>query len=159
MSTTDCPGFNPANNDELTLGCWAEHDDGSMIFVESVEDGRVVYSVFDFAGGDVVEYRDSMSEGGFKKAFSWNPEDVDDIGVWVWHDKTPFPWDKVIAAGARDGARPATADALLTAAQKVARSRSMRTPPPRAFLPSALSQGAARRIIDKVQRAIGELRR
>lgn len=49
MSTNDVPGANPKNADVLAMGCWAEHEDGSLIFVESVEGGTVVYSIFDIA--------------------------------------------------------------------------------------------------------------
>ena len=45
---------------------------------------------------------------------------------WTWHDKTPFPWDRVIDAGARAGTRHAHADDLLNAAEKVAKSRKLR---------------------------------
>jgi len=162
MSTTDVPGVKDSkgkskHNDELSALCWAEHDDGSMIFVESVEDGRVVYSVFDFKD-EIIEYRDSMSVHGFKKAFSYDASDDDSIR-WTWHDKTPFPWDRVIEQGARAGGRHAHADHLMSAAERVAKSRSLHR---RKFdynsaLTRAGSIGAA--IVDKVQRAIRELRK
>jgi len=165
MSHNDVPGLKDdsgrsKHNDELAMGCWAEHDDGSLIFVEGVEDGRVVYSVFDLSHEEVIEYRDSMSELGFKKAFSWASEDDDKVidSPWIWHDKTPFPWDRVMAVG-RPGGRPASADHLLSAAERVARSRKMHR---RGFdYDSALVKAgtAGRRIVDKIQRALGELRR
>jgi hypothetical protein len=170
MSTNDVPGLKDTktgkskHNDELAMGCWAEHDDGSMIFVESSEDGRIVYSVFDLADVEVIEYRDSMSELGFKKAFSYvaDADDDDDDGddfatPWTWHDKTPFPWDRVIAMGGRDGGRPASAEHVLNAAEKVARSRNMHR---RKFnYDSALAKAGSLggRIVGKIQRAIGEL--
>lgn len=187
MSTNDVPGLRDdhgrnKNNDELAMGAWAEHEDESMIFVESVEDGRVVYSVFDFGGDEIVEYRDSMSEHGFKKAFSWKPDDGpykpkrrrdakgkfakeddddDDFATpWTWHDKTPFPWDDVIEKGARAGGRHAHADHLMTAAERVARSRSKHGMKRRTFdYDAALTKAGSvgRAIVDKVQRAIGEL--
>lgn len=122
MSTNDVPGANPQNADVLAMGCWAEHEDGSLIFVESVEMGRVVYSIFDLAQEPPVEYRDGMPEIGFKKAFSW-PND-DDL-KWTWHDKTPFPWDTVM----RDfpaGQKKVNADDELSAAQRVAHSLNLR---------------------------------
>ena len=182
LSTKDVPGFKPEHRDELALGCWAEHQDGSMIFVESVEDGRVVYSMFDLAETEIVEYRDSMSEMGFKKSFSWTaetddfaPRKRDDRGrfakdgdddddnkfatPWTWHDKTPFPWDVVIELGGKDGRKFAHADHLESAAERVARSRNLHR---RRFnYDGALARAgsAGKAIVDKIQRAVGELRR
>ena len=162
MSTNDVPGIKDTktgkskHNDALAMGCWAEHDDGSLIFVESTEDGRVVYSVFDLAAGpEVIEYRDSMSIKGFEIAFSW-PNKLDE--KWTWHDKTDFPWDKVIKAGAQSGGRHASADQLLSAAARVAKSRKMRG---EAFDYNEAKSKAGdlgNAIIDKIQRAIEELR-
>ena len=58
MSTNDVPGADPRNSDELATGCWAEHEDGSLIFVESTEVNRVIYSVFDMSRTPPLEYRD-----------------------------------------------------------------------------------------------------
>lgn len=121
MSTNDVPGAVSYNNDALALGCWAEHDDGSLIFVESTEGGRVIYSIFDTSTDPIIEYRDSMPEQGFKTTFSWDNDSTDSI-KWTWHDKTPFPWDRVIKQGAKDGVRYASAHDQLNAAQKVAKS-------------------------------------
>lgn len=96
MSTNDVPGHKAENHDQLSLGCWAEHDDGSLILVEGNENGRVIYSVFDCAKKPIIEYRDAMQENVFKKTFSWdsaNPKSE----KWTWHDKTPFPWNQVIS--------------------------------------------------------------
>lgn len=133
MSTKDVPGARADNNDELAMGCWAEHSDGSMIFVESAEAGRVVYSIFDRGRDPITEYRDAMDEDDFKEFFSWSdgkggkrskkgktPE------PWTWHDKTPFPWDKIIGKGARDGMRFASARDQLSAAERVAESLKLR---------------------------------
>jgi len=79
MSTNDVPGYNPANADTLKALCWAEHKDGSLILVESTENGRVIFSMFDISGKDknpptsIIEFRDAMPEKGFKQTFSWNP--------------------------------------------------------------------------------------
>lgn len=124
MSTNDVPGAKASNNDELCMGCWAEHDDGSLIFVENTEGGRVIYVIFDVAVDPPVEYRDAMSEGAFKKKFSWDGKGKKD--KWVWHDKTPFPWDRIIDAGARSGVGHVSADHLETAAGRVAKSREIR---------------------------------
>jgi hypothetical protein len=121
MSTHDVPGANPDNNDELHMGCWAEHDDGSLILVESTEGNRVVYSMFDMEKEPPVEYRDSMALATFEKTFS-----RDDDLIWTWHDKTPFDWDRVIKAGFKDGTKPVHRDHIMSAAQRVARSLKLR---------------------------------
>lgn len=132
MSTNDVPGANPGNLDQLALGCWAESPDGSLIFVMSTEGGRVIYDVFDVqADGKVLTYRDAMPQKEFDVAFSWKADKakaggkaakVPDIR-WTWHDKTPFPWDRVIKQGAKDGQQHASADDLISDAEKVRRSR------------------------------------
>lgn len=116
MSTHDVPGANATNNDELAMGCWAEHEDGSLIFVESTEGDRVVYSMFDVSQEPVMEYRDAMDGDDFKGMFSW-PGDSGE--KWTWHDKTPFPWDRVIK-DFPSGARFASVETVMTAAQRVA---------------------------------------
>ncbi len=118
MSTNDVPGYKDENRDELACGAWAEHDDGSMIFVESTEINRVIYSVFDMAHDPPIEYRDAMPEASFKKTYSW-PGSKD---KWTWHDKTPFPWDRIIKQF-KDGPKPAAADHSITAAERIRTSR------------------------------------
>ena len=120
MSTTDVPGANPANGDTLKEKCWAESKDGSLLFVESTENGRVIYSVFDMSKDRVIEYRDAMDEETFKKRFT---AATGSSVVWTWHDKKSFPWNRVIKNGAEDGARHASADDLLAEAEEVAASR------------------------------------
>lgn len=102
MSTNDVPGAKTANQDELAMGCWAEHDDGTLLFVASTENDTVVYSMFDLSKTPPQEFRDKMPKKAFEKHFSYNPLDENSI-KWIWHDKTPFPWDKVIKAGIKDG--------------------------------------------------------
>jgi hypothetical protein len=122
MSTNDVPGAKAANNDALAMGCWAEHDDGSMIFVEGVEAGKVVYSIFDLATDPPVEYRDSMVEHGFKTQFTWDPKAQSTKSLkWTWHDKTPFPWDTVMQDFS-PGQRHGSAVATISAAARVAES-------------------------------------
>lgn len=122
MSTNDVPGAKTTNNDVLAMGCWAEHSDGSLILVEGVEGGRVIYSIFDTEKG--VEYRDAMSEKGFKDLFSWKPAKTDSIR-WTWHDKTPFAWDRVLGEFS-SGQRHVSAQAQLSAAAQVAESLDLR---------------------------------
>jgi hypothetical protein len=165
MSTNDVPGADARNADELAMGCWAEHPDGSKIFVESTEGDHVVYSIFDVASDDPIEYRDRMPIKLFKKQFSWATAKAKPLaGVkWTWHDKTPFPWDDVIKAGAKDGPRYITAADQLSAAQRVAASLQLRG--------QEIDEGALdhmkprkgvkkrlRRFVDTIQKAIDELR-
>lgn len=160
MSTNDVPGFKPEHHDELAMGCWAEHADDSLLLVESVEGGYVVYSMFDFADGPILEYRDKMAQGAFEKAFSYDPDkDDDDLNVlWIWHDKTPFPWDRIIDKGARPGLRFARGEDYETVAERIARHRKLHAH--KFDYQSAVSKAgsATRAIKDKIQRAIGELR-
>ncbi len=123
MSTNDVPGANPVNHDQLAMGCWAEHADGSLIFVESTEGGRVIYLMFDVAKSPPVEYRDAMPEASFKTTFTWGKGSKE---RWTWHDKTPFPWDRVIKNGFPDGEKSVSADDQLTAAERVAESLRLR---------------------------------
>ncbi len=154
MSTADVPGSKASNNDKLAMGCWAEHDDGSMIFVESTEGDRVIYSVFDMAKAPIVEYRDAMPTAGFNTQFSYGTKSKE---KWTWHDKTPFPWDKVIKAGARDGQRFASAEDQLNAAERVAESLRLKGQPLQAELikhraPTISARGQG--VVDTIQAAL-----
>jgi hypothetical protein len=120
MSTNDVPGHVAAHGDVLAMGCWAEasSDDRSYIFVEGVENGRVIYSVFDTSKTPPVEYRDAMPEARFKRQFSWDPKRGGTR--WTWHDKNPFPWDAVIQRGVQSGSRAASAGDVLSQAAEIA---------------------------------------
>jgi len=168
MSTHDVPGYNPANADTLKALCWAEHKDGSLILVESTENGRVIFSMFDMSGKNkkpptsIIEFRDAMPEKGFKQTFSWNPKKPDSE-KWLWKDKTPFPWDRIIKVGSKDGMRYVSADDQINAAQRVAKAMNLigqgkpiDIDKVKAFMTTVGVKG--RTIRDKVQRAINELR-
>lgn len=161
MSTNDVPGAKPGNRDELATGCWAEHEDGSMIFVESTEGGSVVFSMFDTRTEPLTEYRHRMPERGFKTQFSWKPDDPDSE-QWTWHDKTPFPWDRIIKEGARPGMRHPSADDTLSAAERVARSMGVhgveRERTDYSHLATIVGD-VAKKIVEGVQDAIKGLRR
>lgn len=163
MSTNDVPGFNPANNDVLANGCWASHEDGSLLLVQSTEGGRVVYMMFDIADG-ITEYRDAMPEKQFKEIFSWSNTSKKKIDVkWTWHDKTPFPWDRIIKDGAKDGVHYPSAEDQLSAAEKVAKSLRLRKSrfDPRSVdhLMEKVKKGAtSNRVMRAIQAAINELR-
>jgi hypothetical protein len=121
MSTHDVPGANPANRDVLATGCWSETDNGdSLIHVESTEGGRVIFSMFDLTRTPVIAFRHAMPEELFKKSFSWQSGEAVTTDKWVWHDKTPFPWDRVIREGLKPGADYALAQDQISAAQRVA---------------------------------------
>lgn len=124
MSTNDVPGANPSNQDELAMGCWAEHSDGSLILVESTEGNRVIYSIFDMAKDPPIEYRDAMPVASFNSTFSWAPAGKRSLNEkWTWHDKTAFPWDRIIKDGFKDGSRSAAAQHTLNAAERIMESR------------------------------------
>lgn len=128
MATEDVPGANEANNDHLQMGCWAEADQGkSLIFVKSTEDDRVIYDVFDLTHEPIVQWPDAMAIDDFKKHFTFDPKQLNQRALssirWTWHDKTPFPWSKVIKQGARDVASYADVEDQLSEAKKVAESR------------------------------------
>ena len=102
MATNDVPGANPVNADKLSRGCWAEHDDGSLIFVKDIdENDRVIFEMYDVGtGGDPVYYPHAMTKLDFENQFSSFGAKKDktkkDTIKWTWHDKTPFPWEKVM---------------------------------------------------------------
>lgn len=156
MSTNDVPGSDPANHDELAMGCWAEHEDGSLILVESTEGDRVVYSIFDLAQKPIAEYRDAMPTSDFEVTFSWRKGAKE---KWTWHDKTPFPWNRVIKQGARDGQRYASAADQLTAAQRVAESmrlRAQRFDPVRHGHLQERTSKRGRAVVDTIQQALDQ---
>lgn len=125
MSTNDVPGANPVNQDILATGCWAEFNDGSLLFVKGNEKNKVIYELYDLAQTPPVSYQDAMEEEAFKKAFSFSPigQSKDKL---TWHDKTPFPWNRVMKSF--DKPRPDFADVqdTLSAAARVAASLRLR---------------------------------
>ncbi len=158
MSTNDVPGANPKNGDQLAMGCWAEHEDGSLIFVESTEGARVVYSIFDMAFDPPVEYRDAMPESGFKTTFSWKGKKGDI--KWTWHDKTPFDWSRIIKQGAKDGVRFSAAEHLMSAARRVAESLHLRgREVDKRNKEHLVDQEVVGSVVDKLKRALRELER
>lgn len=121
MSTSDVPGAVATNYDDLHVGCWAEHEDGSLIFVEGTEEGSIVYCIFDVA--KALAYRDAMAEKGFKKQFSYDAKKKDSI-KWTWHDKTPFDWSRVMDLP--PGPAYPSAAHQLSAAEQVAQKLKLR---------------------------------
>lgn len=100
MSTLSVPGHNPQNKDKLSIGCWAEHEDGSMIFVKGIdENDTVVFEMYDLSDLDhPVYYPHALSLVDFEKSFSFDPKKKNGKPnlKWTWHDKTPFDWSRVM---------------------------------------------------------------
>ena len=95
MATNDVPGAKKTNNDKLARGCWAEHDDGSLIYVKDIdENDRVIFEIYDLSLNPPAYYPHALAKTDFEKKFSWK-SGVTSI-KWTWHDKTPFPWDTVM---------------------------------------------------------------
>lgn len=94
MSTNDVPGAKSSNNDKLSRGCWAEHDDGSLIYVKDIdENDRVIFEIYDLVLNPPAYYPHALAKTDFEKKFSYrNKNDI----KWTWHDKTAFPWDKIM---------------------------------------------------------------
>jgi len=158
MSTYDVPGAKTANHDVLAMGCWAEHEDGSLIFVESVENLTVVFSLFDLAVTPPVEYRTTMPEDRFKQRFTWEPDhdkdddDEQDDLPWTWHDKTPFPWDRVLSD--YPAGRHVSAEEEMSAAARVGASLGARAEAVREreyAVPG--STGSGRSVMDRLRDA------
>jgi len=154
MSTKDVPGFGVAKNDVLEIGVWAEHDDGSLILVEGLESGKVVYSIFDSAKTPLMEYRDSAPEKQFKEHFSFGSKYNIISDGWVWHDKTTFPWDKVMS-DFKEGLRSPSVDTALTEATRIAERRNLKSFISHRVAPEVGRKG--RVIIDRIQKAISRL--
>lgn len=163
MSTNDVPGHDDRNADELAMGCWAEHDDGSLIFVESTEGNRAIFCVFDVSKDPVVQYRDAMPIKGFKEQFTWDgsPKKGKSKDKWTWHDKSPFPWERVIKAGVTAGAGYASADDQLTAAERVRDSLKMRgralTEDDVDEIKSTKIRRTIRKVVDRLGQALKDL--
>jgi hypothetical protein len=128
MATTDCPGYNPANNDKLHAKCWAEHEDGSMIFIKDIdENDRVIYELFDFSDpAHPLAYPHALSMEDFKKTFSSDHKKKKTNITWLWHDRTGFPWDRVMASITRPVPAPANVIDTISAAARMADSLNTR---------------------------------
>lgn len=150
MATNDVPGSNPANGDVLAAGCWAEHEDGSMLYVKGTEDKQVVYELYDLAKDPPVYYQDAMRAEAFEKSFG---RDADD--EWTWHDKTPFPWGRVMKIFDRPVAKHADVHDELSAAARIADSLRLRA---RKMTESDVS-GRAERIVRKGRGILERLER
>ena len=129
MATNSVPGADPKNNDKLNIGCWAEHEDGSMIFVKGVnENDIVVFEIYDFADEKMpVFYQQALALKDFEKTFSYDPKKIDKINMkWTWHDKTPFPWEKIMQIIQKPVPVPANVEDTISAAKRIAESLKAR---------------------------------
>jgi hypothetical protein len=87
-----CPA--PNSKDLLDGGCWAEHNDGSLLLVGRSQSERVDYWLFDMAGTPPTICRSALPKAKFEKMFA----DKGDF-LWTWrHEQTPFPWDRILLA-------------------------------------------------------------
>ena len=119
----------------------------------------MVYSIFDVGVDPPVEYRDAMPEVGFKLQFTWDPKKPQGI-KWTWHDKTAFPWDRVMK-NFPQGSKAVSAMEQMSAAQRVAESLSLQgqaiADRPEAM--SSVAQQSASTIMDRLRNAIGALKK
>jgi hypothetical protein len=159
MSTQDVPGANPRNLDELSEGCWGEAEDGSLIHVVGHEGGSVVYDIYDLAEDPPVFYRDAMIEDEFKESYSVPPTGTSDV-PWTWHDKTTFPWDRVMKRVSSKQSNFAEVREQLSIAQRIAQKLGIKS---RKLVEEEVTpqvevrRRRGRAIIDRVAEAIGEI--
>lgn len=85
MATKDVPGSKAANKDTLAQGSWAEKG-SDLVLVEKVKAPSVVFLTFDTFDAKKIVIPASLTQKDFEKAYQG----------WTWHDKTPFPWDRVL---------------------------------------------------------------
>jgi len=159
MATSDVPGSISSNNDTLHSGCWAEAKDGSLILVEGIykdknNNDTVIYSIFDLNDkNNPIEYRDSMPLNGFETYFNHDRK----TDKWLWHDKTMFPWDKIIK-DFKPGSRMPTADHVISAAEKVAKSRNLHIDKNNTTIKNTkINNNIGKIIINKIQKAINRI--
>lgn len=129
MATNDVPGAKVHNNDKLARGCWAEHEDGSMIYVKDIdENGRVIFDIYELADADhPTFYPHALSKKDFEETFSYDPKKIGVANLkWVWHNRTPMPWERVMRIF--DTPVPALVNAVdtISAAKRVANSLKLR---------------------------------
>jgi hypothetical protein len=126
MATDAVPGADPKNLDTLSVGCWAEDaKQTSLVLVVGHEGGSVVFDLYDLDQQPPLFYRDAMIEEEFKRFFSVPPTGKSDIR-WTWHDKTNFPWDRVMKRLSTKAPQHADVEEQLTVAQRVAQKLGLR---------------------------------
>jgi hypothetical protein len=153
MATDEVPGHNPANQDKLHIGCWAEHEDGSLLYVEGMESGNVIYLIID-PTPPAMQYRHALPEPTFKVRYSWDPTKPK-ADKWTWHDKTAFPWDRVMKLS--KGEEFVDAEEQLSAARRVADSLKLKGEKLLEEKPAATNQPDAMAILLQMKRALAAL--
>ena len=120
MSTNDVPGANPVNKDYLDRGAWAEDkDQTSLVHVIGKEAGSVVFQIYDLTEDPIIFYQNAMIESEFKDFFSVPPVGTSDV-EWTWHDKTDFPFDKVMKRFSSKTSHHADVQDQMSVAQRIA---------------------------------------
>lgn len=190
MSTNDVPGANPANGDQLRPGCWAEAPDGRMLLnVEAVNEDRVIFSYFLLNTKPVTSGRFASPRDVFMRKFSFREEEkksmwgrgkkkgddstIDDKGniKWTWHDKTAFPWNRIIEAGLPEGMQYALTEDQITDAMKqldalrqlgliqvVDAAKPVDAKDIESMVDQVVSHPAAKEIVSRLQSAIDKLK-
>jgi hypothetical protein len=106
----------------LGVNSWAEHKDGSLVRVDGLEGDSVIFSVIRVDAKPALEYRDAMALADFNKEFSPGNK----LGLtWTWHDKTPFPWDRVMKV-VPSGTKAVSVQDTMSAAQRVGEDLQLR---------------------------------
>jgi hypothetical protein len=96
--TTIPPKAQASARDILATGCWAEHDDGSLLLIGGTEGECVAYWMFDMGMTPPATYRNALPRSKFEKLFACKGD-----FLWTWkHDKTPFPWARLMMLLNRD---------------------------------------------------------
>ncbi len=119
MSTNDVPGANPVNKDYLDRGAWAEDkDQTSLVHVIGKEAGSVVFQLYDLDENPIIFYQNAMIESEFKDFFSVPPVGTSEV-EWTWHDKTDFPFDRVMKRFSSKASYHADVQEQMSAAKRI----------------------------------------
>jgi hypothetical protein len=159
MGSHDVPGANKANVDELNIGCWAEHQDKSLLYVKGIEGDTVVFELYDTMHTPPTVYTHALPTVAFKKQFSYPPTGTSKER-WLWHDKTTFPWDRVMATIGKPKPEFATAEQTICAAQRIAESlgaRAREVSQEGTAHEQDIATQKGRAILDRIAKAIGEI--
>lgn len=171
MATTDVCGYGSASNDKLTAGCWADHEDGSLILLKGLTENDIcIFEIYDLSDEDhPVVYSNALTLSDFQTTFSWNPKKKSSGKnlKWNWHDKTLFPWSLVMKSVKNPQPSLVNVEDTLSAAQRLKQSldaRMVGTPVTEDFVHRAQgtqvrtgSGSPAKTIMTRLKNAISEL--
>lgn len=161
MSTNAVPGANPKNRDYLERGAWAEDkDQTSLVHVIGREDGSIVFQIYDLSEDPIIFYQNALIESEFKTFFSVPPVGTSDV-TWTWHDKTDFPFDRVMKRFSSKASYHADVKDQLSVAQRIAaalhiKGKRLTKEDVSAQVEREHNRGMA--IIDVVTEALGKIR-